>query len=46
MSALLTGFATRNAAALEGVYSSDADWVNAFWSFGSPDRGRASPPPG
>src|SRR5262245_62670667 len=28
--ALLTGFATRNAAALEGVYSSDADWVNAF----------------
>jgi uncharacterized protein (TIGR02246 family) len=30
VSALLTGFATRNAAALEGVYSTDADWVNAF----------------
>lgn len=30
LGALLAGFAARNTAALEGVYASDADWVNAF----------------
>jgi|HubBroStandDraft_2_1064218.scaffolds.fasta_scaffold131962_2 uncharacterized protein (TIGR02246 family) len=29
---LLTGFGTRQADALAGVYSADADWVNAFGS--------------
>ncbi|HYO18376.1 MAG TPA: DUF4440 domain-containing protein [Dermatophilaceae bacterium] len=30
--ALLTGFSTRDAAQLTGVYTGDADWVNAFGS--------------
>jgi uncharacterized protein (TIGR02246 family) len=34
---LLTGFRERDAAALDAVYSDDADWVNAF---GTVKRGR------
>jgi uncharacterized protein (TIGR02246 family) len=32
LTALLTGFATRDADLLAGVYTADADWVNAFGS--------------
>ena len=32
LTALLTGFATRDADRLVGVYTKDADWVNAFGS--------------
>jgi uncharacterized protein (TIGR02246 family) len=34
---LLTGFCDRDAESLRGVYSDDADWVNAFGTF---KRGR------
>jgi uncharacterized protein (TIGR02246 family) len=32
VTALLTGFATRDARHLDGIYTADADWVNAFGS--------------
>jgi uncharacterized protein (TIGR02246 family) len=32
LAALLSGFAARNADQLDGIYTDDADWVNAFGS--------------